>query len=234
MTANCVSHNQYLHEHNSFVSTVSASGINLSVCKAGNVLSDWIVPEFHRRFGLVLTQYFVTFLCLLSFISLLYLIECEDVPTCNSLDNSNSSTNNSPLGLVLADSPVPGNSDKKEDNVSEDNNSTKSMSTIDIEKEISLIREKETSPLLGITNSSYDNTNNKPPSYRNTEISFSLTVWLLFCFTFLMSGILLPFTNISNSLILELYYPTAESESVQHQHEIFAARYMQNSLTFSN
>jgi hypothetical protein len=50
---------------------------------------------------------------------------------------------------------------------------------------------------------------------------FSLVVWLIFALTFVLYGIFIPFSNISNAVILEIFF--TNEEFANEKNEISAA-----------
>ena len=87
------------------------------------------------------------------------------------------------------------------------------------------------------TTSSNNNNNNSNTTYTNTNTSstielytfmgFSLPVWLLFLFTFIMYGTFIPFTNWSNVILIRFYYtiPHPSSSFIAYR-ETMAARWV--------
>lgn len=173
-----------------------ALAINLSACKLGGVLNDWISPAAEGAIGLNWTIFLVTILCLVCYGFSVYLAynepetvllpEYVHVPTVSSdtapLPHGFSSYQQSG-DVEMVQSSCSSSSSQQEDEEAVDEYCTK----------------------------------------RSVLLRFSLAAWLLFVLNFLMYGVYVPFNNLSNPILLEFYFPPTQDPALQHAYEIKSA-----------
>lgn len=192
-------------------------GINLSACKLGGVLTAWLSPYLAKSFGVDGASLFVSILCTVCFLLTLLLFFHEPV--------------------YSPDKEVTGDMEKIVSTKNEFNNNN-------YHSIVELAEKRSTTTVSSSTTSSYyyegysaveqdfeDNSSvkdvdRKPPRHPPLLYSFSVSVWLVFVLTFIMYGTFIPFSNISNAVIMETYFreKPGDNTALQQQNEIEAAK----------
>lgn len=276
-----------------------AMALNLSCCKLAGVLTDWLSPYFESRFGVAISSFVVSFVCILCYFGALLLIYEEvkydfrqtnvstsssaSSPTSNRVKNitqssaadetfypipdtinlgidpstkSSSKTvqhhyyqyhdfcapspSISPTNIPSSDQmELAGNysSSQKQTRMSRD--STFSDVTFEqhhfIEEQKRLLgidRDLEESNVeVGEDREEENEQFNTPTTVTQQLMSIyedlqqlPAIAWCLFVMTFLMYGTFIPFSNISNSILLEVFYQSKGQVIDMRKFEIIAAR----------
>ncbi len=189
-----------------------ALGINLSGCKLGGVLTDWISPYIETHYGMNNASLAVSLLCLFSFAMTLVLIYVEpeikiahpkfhvDHAHARKIDankfyyqqiEDKDKMDNGALELQKFNS-------KSTTNTAPQNQFYHQYEHhyLDVEAEEipTTLVEGENMLLRHINQVYYD------------LHEFTISSWNIFIMTFLMYGIFIPFSNIANVVLLEVYY----------------------------
>jgi nitrate/nitrite transporter NarK len=184
-----------------------ALGVNLSVCKLAGVLTDWFSPYFDKTLGFYGAANMVTFFCFICFLLTLALILCEH-PEDEKKRNER---------LAAADAAEEEAVDHasymlvaSEESESEhgaagaaglgSNGSSGSSSAHDQ-------AEQGKAQLLAGDGQEDQFELQKPHGgHCDTLRSFSSTLWILLIYTFMMYGIYIPFSNVANALLVQIYF----------------------------
>jgi MFS family permease len=179
-----------------------ALGINLSACKLGGVLTDWMSPSIAKSYGVVFASGVVTLLCLLCYLLTFVLVFYD------SEDESSDAPESSNLITVTDKNKSYQSIPNIDPDVSEN-------SHIDGGIELGTINSLE------VPKQKIDATDTNHRAYSFGQ--FSMSTWIVFLITFIMYGIFVPFNNISNAVLLEVFFN--ESNAVQlREDEVYAAR----------
>lgn len=171
-----------------------ALGINLSVCKLGGVLTDWVSPYIADSLGIDVAAGVVTGLCTLCFGMTVLLVYHDSHGSLIELMHPYSAKKHSDYQRI------PG-SDQADGGV------------IEMEE-------------AGATSSGKVEEITEDDAGTFAWGNFGLSCWLLFVVTFIMYGIFVPFNNISNGVLLEVFFQAdAASEAALRRDEVYAARY---------
>lgn len=223
--------------------------INLSACKLAGVLNDWISPVVEQRYGVDVTSFSVTAVCFVCFaltLLLVYLEPPEQVILSTAPNNDLPSGGHIELGSTdyfqisdnTFDAPdeLPGSVQE----VQEYRSVTRGGDNAVIDDELvrhSLVRSAPGQPALERNSLEYHR--------RSTEVTeegaslktssgccsdllasmckLNVAVWLIFVLTFLMYGVFVPFTNISNPILLEFFFQPSTDPAVIARNQVNAA-----------
>lgn len=184
-----------------------ALGINLSACKLGGVLTDWASPYIAREYGINAAAGMVTFLCSACFVLTLALArydsQCSELdllPSSATMHDEKQRPNYQSISQQDADNPVP--------------------------REIELAQRTD-------EQNGGDEQNVEPSSSTTSSVAsvfrhFGLSTWLLFAITFIMYGVFVPFNNISNGVLLEVFFPTEDGHGSHSVTEEVSAAQLQS------
>lgn len=195
--------------------TAFALAVNLSISKLASVLTDWISPEVSNHYDVRLNSVIVTVLCALCFLFTIILafIEADESYLSASLLETNEKHHpkfDGRGGESTHEMKRSGESDETMGLLEEN----KVSSNYDYES-INSIEAKENSKI------SVEMEKHSEISEKKERLSF--LVWLLFIFTFIMYGTFMPFNNLSNAILLELYFPYSGAKGkILKEQEIMA------------
>jgi MFS family permease len=218
-----------------------AMALNLSACKLPGVLTDWLSTYFEEKYGVVFASFIVTFICAICYLCTLLLIYEES--KYDTGVKSSSSPKDSPSRKDYI--PVPDEDDLElmsRNNkrcggtvmVQAKNNSEEAGFYQHPSNELCR-RHSHESVLMettdGPVSEKYSKKQVMPSSVSTfcgnlmTELkSISTVAWLLFVFTFFMYGTFIPFSNISNSVLLEVFYVKKNVKIDMRKFEVSAAK----------
>jgi MFS family permease len=197
-----------------------ALGINLSICKLGGVLTAWVSPAVSKSTGVDAASLVVSLWCGFCFLLsvLLYIQEPYYKPEIQQVDSESSK---------LADS----NGFDNYDSLSYSKLSNSDVSTHNNNQSFQTIELTISSPDSELQDSVVADSRIDDVPWRIKQIilnnqqcqffHFSLVVWLIFALTFVLYGIFIPFSNISNAVILEIFF--TNEEFANEKNEISAA-----------
>lgn len=186
-----------------------ALGINLSVCKLGGVLTDWASPLLASWFGIEMAAGMVTLLCTACYGLTVYLV-FKDSSAESSTSYSSSSYQVIPDQEGESRVPQPHNYQTINDVDVNDNNG------LELGSVNRATKEDESAASITVTDS----------GLVSSSSVFGVSTWLLFVITFIMYGVYVPFNNISNAVLLEVFFEEVDGNDSlkQEQNELMAAR----------
>lgn len=203
-------------------------GINLSACKFGGVLTAWVSPFLAKQFGVDKASIFVSGLCTLCFALtvILYFQEPQYEPEGNrdssalilserTRDTSYSSLNSHSVGHYDSVELIPRhNSDIRRKGRERNDRFNK--------------EEDEFSSIHGSALDKAVRGDHDHERLHNCFMMFAPSVWLVFILTFMMYGTFIPFSNISNAVLLEAFFPgkLVPGSQEYQENEIQAAKYV--------
>lgn len=186
-----------------------ALGINLSACKLGGVLTAWGSPYFARKYGVNTASFSVVTLCVISFVVSVVLYfqepwyhpphfehgkEIESAKT-----DGGAMTKSGYQSVEMVDRSEHQSHHRRmhfgDEGGAVDDDSERSCGQLNTTYQSELYQknaqdENQSHPLVGC------------------YFGFNKSVWLVFLLTFIMYGTFIPFSNISNAVLLEVYFPS--------------------------
>jgi MFS family permease len=213
-----------------------AMALNLSACKLPGVLTDWLSPYFESKYGVVVASFIVTGICVVCY-GLTLLLIYEERKYDSGINSS----------FILKDSPsrngyLPVLDDDHLELLSRSNKSIGEEGSFH-----NTYTAGEYRPFGDRYTREFDRSEptDDPISekYRKRKVvssqastfcsnllhelnSISTVAWLLFLFTFFMYGTFIPFSNISNSVLLEVFYVKKNVKIDLKKFEVSAAKYI--------
>lgn len=221
-----------------------ALAINLSFCKLAGVMNDWISPVVEERYGIDVTSYTVSFVCLVCFVLTIILVVNlpKDEELINDIDTTSEHIE---LGTTsyyqTAASDDPNSTEVSHNDVQEfqeylretsKNNEnevirhtvmtkTKTPTGEYINEESVIEYHRRTSETSALTASE------KPgcmKDFCSSMCQLHSNIWILFMFTFLMYGVFVPFNNISNPILLEFFFSSPTDPAQIQADLVYAAQ----------